>query len=119
MQHLGLHAIMLAANGAVYDGGSGFNRNIAGGSRSYSAIDYAKSRSIPVNVFYHLSNELVALKWEANMHNVASGHLCGQIDVYAEGLMLALNDLHQCLPDFSKADNNYNLLHVCPLTCDL
>src|SRR5438132_11119035 len=111
MQHLRLHAIMLASNGAVYDGGSGFNRNTAGGPRSDRAIDYANSRSIPLNVFYYLSNELVPLEWEADMHNVASGHRCGQIDIYAEGLMLALNNLHQCFADLSETDDNHNLLH--------
>ncbi len=102
---------MLTANGAVYDGGSGFHCDAAGGTRSHRAIDYAKSRSIPVNVFYHLPNELVPLEWEANMHKIASGHRCGQIYIYAEGLMLALNDLHQCLPDLSEADDDDNLLH--------
>ena len=64
-----------------------------------------------MNVFYHLSNELVALEWEADMHNIASGHRCGQIDIYAEGLMLALNNLHQCFADLSETDDNHNLLH--------
>jgi hypothetical protein len=106
MEHLRLHAIMLAANGAVYDGGSGFNRNAPRGPRSDRAIDYAKSRSIPMNVFYNLSNKLVALEWEADMHNVASGHRCRQIDIYAKGLMLALNDLHQCFADLAQPNND-------------
>ena len=72
-----------------------------------------------MDVFYHLSNELVALEWEADMHNIASGHRCGQIDIYAEGWMLALNNLHQCVADLSETDDNYSLLHICPLICVL
>jgi hypothetical protein len=112
MEHLRLHPNVLPPNRAVYDSGSGFNRNAAGGPRSDRAVDYAKSRSIPVNVFYHLSNELVALEWEADMHNIASGHRRRQIDIYAEGLMLALNNLHQCFADLSETDDDYSLFHA-------
>src|SRR5258708_2049016 len=97
MKHLLLHEGVLSPNRAVYDGGSGFTRNTAGGPRSYRAIDYGQSRSIPVNIFYYLSNELVALEWEANMHDIALGHRCRQIDIYAAGRWLALTNDHQCV----------------------
>ena len=111
MEHLLLHAGVLPANRAVYDDGSGFNRNAAGGPGSHRAIDCGQSRSIPVNIFYHLSNELVVLEREADMHNIALGHRGRQIKVYAERLMLALNNLHQRVADLSQADDDRNLLH--------
>jgi len=118
MEHLRLHADVLPPNRAVYDGGSGFNRNAARGPRSDRAVDYGQNRPVLVNVFHYLSNEFVAVKWEANMHNVALGHRCGQIDVYAKGLMLALNNLHQCLAYLSEADDDYSLFHGLCLTTD-
>ena len=64
-----------------------------------------------MNVFYYLSNELTALEWETNMHNIALGDRCALIDIYTKRLMPALNDLHQCPSDFSDADDDHNLLH--------
>jgi hypothetical protein len=93
MQQLLLHPDVLAANGAVYDCGSGFNCNAAGGSRSNRAIDYRKARPVLINVFYYLSTKFLALKWKTNMHNVAPGDGCGLIDVYTKGSILALHNL--------------------------
>src|ERR1700686_323940 len=118
MEHLRLHADVLSPNRAVYDGGSGFNRNAARGPRSYRAIDYGQNRPVLVNVFHHLSNEFVAVEREANMHDVALGHRCRQIDVHTEGLMLALNNLHQRIADLSKADDDHSLFHGLSLTTD-
>ena len=84
---------MLAANRAVYDCGSGFNRNAAGGSRSNRAIDYCEGRPVLMNVFYYLPNELVTLKWKTNMHHVALGDRCGLIDIHTKRLIPALHDL--------------------------
>jgi len=93
MQHFLLHPDVLTPNRAVYDCGSGFNGNAAGGSRSNRAIDYRKGRPVLINVFYYLSKELAILKWEANMHNIAPGDGCGLIDIYSKGLIPALHDL--------------------------
>ena len=93
MQHFLLHPDVLTPNRAVYDCGSGFNGNAAGGSRSNRAIDYRKGRPVLINVFYYLSTKFLALKWETNMHNVAPGDGCGLIDIYTKGLIPALHDL--------------------------
>src|SRR6266566_8180810 len=111
MQHLLLHPGMLAANGAVYDYSSGFSRNAAGGSRSNRAIDYRESRPVLMNVFYYLSNELAALKWEAYMHNIALGNGCGLIDIYPKRSISALHNLQQRLTDLTEANDNDSLVH--------
>jgi hypothetical protein len=102
---------VLASNSTIYEGSSGFNRNAAGSPRSYGAIDCGKSRSISVNVLYHLSNERVALEREADMHDIASRDRRGQIDVNTERLVPALQDLQQRFADLPEADDDDNLLH--------
>jgi hypothetical protein len=92
---------MLAANGTVYDRSARFNRNSTRGSRSNCTIDYCETRSVLVNVFYSLSNELVILKWKTNMHHVTMGDGCGLIDIYAKRSISALDNLHQRLADFT------------------
>ena len=118
MQHLGLHAGVLSPNRAVYDGGSGFNRNAAGGPRSYCAIDYGQSRSIPVNIFYYLSNELVALEREANMHDIATFHGCGQVNIYFDNSMSLLDNLGQRFPNFAQPDNYHCLTRLFLFQCE-
>ena len=112
MQHFLLHPDVLTSNRAVYNCGSGFNRNVAGRARSNSAIDYGESRPVLLNVFHYLPNEVSALKWETNMHNVTLRDRCGLIDVYTEGLISALQDLQQGLADLSQANNDNGWMHT-------
>lgn len=102
---------MLATNRAVYDCGSGFNRNSTRCSRSDCAINYRESRPVLVNVFQHLLNELVALKREADMHDIASRDRRRQIDVNTECLIPALQDRQQRFADLSKTEDDDSLLH--------
>src|SRR6266480_1867860 len=111
MQHLPLHAGMLASNRTVYNGSSGFNRDTAGGSGSYGTVDHGESRPVLANVFQHLLNERVVLEREADMHDIASRDRRRQIDVNTERLMLALNDLQQGFADLSEADDDDSLVH--------
>jgi hypothetical protein len=64
-----------------------------------------------VNVFYHLSNELVGLEWEADMHNVTLGDGCGLVDIYPKGLIPALHDLEQRLADLAEPNDYDSLIH--------
>src|SRR5918996_948429 len=109
MQHFLLHSDVLATNRAVYDWGSGFNRNSAGGSRSNGAIDDRQSRLELINVFCYLSNEFVILKWKANMHHVTLGDGCGLIDIYAKRSIPALHNLQQRFADFADANDHHSL----------
>jgi hypothetical protein len=84
---------MLAADRAVHDCGSGFDCNLACGARSNRAIDYRDSRPVLINIFYHVFYELLASKWEANMHNVTLGDGCGLIDIYTKGVISALHNV--------------------------
>src|SRR5580704_7276222 len=108
---------MLAANGTMDDWGSGFSRNPAGGSRSNRTIDYRDSRPVTMNVFCYLPDELSALKWETNMHNIALGDRRRLIDIYAKGLIPALHDLEQRFANLSETNDNYCLIHCRKLNC--
>jgi hypothetical protein len=93
MQQFLLHSDMLAANGAVHDGGSRFDCNLARGARSNGAVNYRESRPVLINISHYVSNELPALKRETNMHNVTPGDRRGLIEIYAKGLISAFRDL--------------------------
>src|ERR1700730_18489788 len=90
MQHLLLHAGMLASNRTVYDGSSGFTSDTAGGSGGDRTVDHSESRPVLANVLQHLLNERVVLEREADMHHIASRDRCRQIDVNTERLIPAL-----------------------------
>src|SRR5437588_7906431 len=102
---------MLAANGAVYDRGSRFSRNAPSGSRSNRAIDYRESRLVLMNVFYYLCNDVAALEWETDMHNIALRNGCGLIDIYAKRLIPALHNFQQRLTDLTEANDNDSFAH--------
>ncbi len=107
---------MLAANGAVYYCGSGFNRNSTSRSRSNRAIDYRESRPVLMNVFYYLPNEVAVLEWKTNMHHVTLRNECRLIDIYAKCLISALHNLQQRLADLAETDNDNGCLHNLKLT---
>ena len=102
---------MLAANGAVYHCGPGFNGNSTGRSRSNRAIDYRQSRPVLMNVFYYLPNEGVILEWKTNMHHVTLANGRRPIDIHAENVIPALQDLQQRLADFTQAHDDNRLVH--------
>ena len=64
-----------------------------------------------MNVFYYLSNELAALEWETNMHNIALGNGCGLIDVDLKRSISALHNLQQRLTDLTEANDDDSLVH--------
>jgi len=64
-----------------------------------------------MNVFYYLSNELAALEWETNMHNIALGNGCGLIDIYPKCLMPALHNFQQRFTDLAEANDDDSLVH--------
>ena len=102
---------MLAANGAVHDWGSGFNRNSTRGSRSNCAIDYRETRPVLTNVLYYLPHEVAILEWKTNMHHVTLGDGCRLIDIYAKRPIPALHNLQQRLADFTQAHDDNRLVH--------
>src|SRR5207248_6113975 len=104
------------ANRAVYDRGSGFNRNSTGRSRSHRAIDYRESGPVLMNVFQYLSNEGVIVERKTNMHYVTLGNGCRLINIYAKCLIPALHNLQQRLANLAETDNDDGCLHNLKLT---
>ena len=101
---------MLAANGAIHHCGTRFNRNSTGRSRSNRAIDYRESRPVLMNVFYHLPNKGVILEWKTNMHHVTLANGRRPIDIDAENVIPALQDLQQRLADLAQPHNDNRLI---------
>ncbi len=69
-----------------------------------------------MNVLYYLPHEVAILEWKTNMHHVTLANGRRLIDIDAENVIPALQDLQQRLADLAETDNDDGCLHKLKLT---
>ena len=72
MQHLLLHACVLAADGTVYHRRARFHGDAASGAGRDRTIYDSKTRLIGSYITQNLLNKPIALEWKADVHDVAT-----------------------------------------------
>ena len=109
---------MLAPDRTVYYRRARFACDSSRCSRRHRAVNNGEIRLVPPDIFRYLTNEFFVAERKTNMHDIATFHGCGQVNIYFENSMSLLDNLGQRFPNFAQPDNYHCLTRLFLFQCE-